>query len=203
MDGIAGVGLVLVLLVIAIWGTGRVIGLRSAATPQPTARSISDILAASAGVAGTLTPTPTAAGTLTLIPTAGITAIGTVPTNGTWPGTDRACGHRAGFCACDCGWEIRFNGRVSNGTAYLFNGNEQIEVLTGDGLAISILFNQSNLGAMGRFGEVVDRIYTAKAILNPTPTFTLTPSITPTPTLTPRFSPTPSPDGTPTVPATP
>src|SRR5208337_2176445 len=133
VDGIAGVGLVLVLLVIAIWGTGRVIGLRSAATPQPTARSISDILAASAGVAGTLTPTPTAAGTLTLIPTAGITAIGTVPTNGPGPVQIVLVATGQAFVRVTVDGKIQFNGRVSNGTAYSFNGNEQIEVLTGDG----------------------------------------------------------------------
>jgi hypothetical protein len=86
----------------------------------------------------------------------------------------------------------QFDGRISVGTAYSFSGNNQIEVLTGNGAGISILFNQGNLGPMGRFGEVIDRIYTATAILNPTATNTPTPTISPTPTLTPRYSPTPT-----------
>ena len=88
--------------------------------------------------------------------------------------------------------KIQFDGRIPNGTAYSFSGNTQIEVLTGNGAGISILFNQGNLGPMGRFGEVVDRIYTANAILNPTATNTPTPTITPTLTITPRESPTPT-----------
>ncbi len=94
-------------------------------------------------------------------------------------------------------------GASSAGTAYPFDGNTQIEILTGNGAAVSILFNQSDLGPMGSIGEVVDRIYTANAILNPTATSTptatntlihsLTPTPTLTPTLTPRSSSTPIP----------
>jgi hypothetical protein len=83
---------------------------------------------------------------------------------------------------------VSFEGRIKAGTAYPYDGNTQIEVLTGNGIAVGILYNQSNLGPMGNFGEVVDRIYTSKAILVPTSTFTPTPSITPTPTRTLRSS---------------
>jgi hypothetical protein len=99
--------------------------------------------------------------------------------------------------------KVQFEGRVTAGTAYPYDGNAQIEVLTGNGRAITILFNQNNLGPMGNFGEVVDHIYTANAILNTTATFTPTPSITPTPTITlrptatMRLSNTPRPSPTP------
>ncbi len=98
----------------------------------------------------------------------------------------------------------QFQGRITPGTAYPYDGNSQIEVLTGNGAAVSILYNESNLGPMGALGEVVDHIYTADAILNPTATFTPSPTITPIPTITlrpsatlrpsstPRFSPTPT-----------
>jgi hypothetical protein len=96
--------------------------------------------------------------------------------------------------------KIQFDGRISDGTAYSFSGNNQIEVLTGNGAGISILFNQGNLGPMGHFGEVVDRIYTTTAILNPTATNTPTPTISLTPTITPRYSPTSTLTITPLVP---
>jgi hypothetical protein len=96
--------------------------------------------------------------------------------------------------------KILFNGRVSAGNVYPFDGNSQIEVLTGNGAAISILFNQTDLGPMGGIGEVVNRIYTATAILNPTATITSTPTITPTPTTTPSPSSTPRPDSNPLAP---
>jgi hypothetical protein len=105
--------------------------------------------------------------------------------------------------------KVQFEGRVTAGNAYPYDGNTQIEVLTGNGSAISILYNQNNLGPMGDIGQVVDRIYTANAILNPTVTFTPTATITPQPTntirptatlrpsLTPRSSATPHPSQTP------
>ena len=93
--------------------------------------------------------------------------------------------------------KVAFEGRVTAGTAYPYDGNIQIEVLTGNGIAISILYNESNLGPMGNLGEVVDRIYTSKAILVPTSTFTLTPSTTSTPSITLRPSVTLRPSSTP------
>ena len=92
--------------------------------------------------------------------------------------------------------ETQYEGRVVPGAALLFEGKARVEVLTGSGAAIQILFNQQNLGVMGNIGEVVNRIYTLNGVETPTPT----PS--PTPTVTPRQSPTPSPTGTPPAPST-
>jgi hypothetical protein len=100
--------------------------------------------------------------------------------------------------------KAQFEGRMTPGAAYSYDGSTQIEVVTGDGSAVSITYNQNELGPMGNFGEVVDRIYTANAVLNPTPTYTPTPTKSPIPsatlrpTATSRFSPLPS--QTPTIP---
>lgn len=99
--------------------------------------------------------------------------------------------------------KVKFEGRVNAGSAYPFDGSTQIEVLTGNGRAISILYNQNNLGPMGDFGEVVDHIYTANAILNPTATFTPSPTITQTPTITLRPTATLRPSSTPRPTTTP
>jgi len=93
--------------------------------------------------------------------------------------------------------KIKFEGRITPGTAYPYDGNIQIEVLTGNGAAVGILYNQSDLGSMGTLGEVVDHIYTANAILNPTATFTPSPTITLKPSVTPRPSATLRPSITP------
>ena len=195
MDVIVGVGLVLVLLVFAFWGTSRIIGLRSANTPEPTAQSISDILAA-ATEAGSPTPLPTnAQGAEVIIPEVSATPIMTMPAAGQGPVQVVLVALDQAFVRVTVDGKKLFEGRVVAGTAYPFDGNNQIEILTGDGAAISILFNQSDLGPMGNFGQVVDRIYTANAILNPTATFTPSPtitplhSLTPTPTLTPTTTP--------------
>jgi cytoskeletal protein RodZ len=198
LDILVGGGLILILFAFAIWGTSRVISLHAAITPQSTAQSISDILA---GVSGTvtLTPTPSLAGTEAAIPTAGITAIGTIPPAGPGPVQIVVVALEQAYLRVTVDGKIQFDGRIMIGTAYSFSGNNQIEVLTGNGAGISILFNQGNLGPMGHFGEVVDRIYTANAILNPTATNTPTPTITAIPTITPRVSVTPTQTNTPSV----
>jgi cytoskeleton protein RodZ len=203
IDAIVGGGLVLILLVFAIWGTTRVIALRSANTPQPTAQPISDILVALPRQ-GTPTPMPTnGAINGTELPPVSPTAIVTVPVTGQGAVKIVLIALEQAFVRVTADGKRVFDGRISAGTAYPFDGNNQIEVLTGNGAAVSILFNQTDLGAMGGSGEVVDRIYTTNAILNPTATYTPTPTISPTPSMTPRQSPTPRPSNTPQKPAMP
>lgn len=200
IDVFVGVGLVILLLVFAIWGTTRVIGLRSASTPQPTAQPISDILAFTPQ-GETATPAPTnESGAGAIIPEVSSTAIVTLPATGQGPVQIVIVALEQAFVRVTVDGKKVFDGRVNPGGAYPFDGNTQIEILTGNGAAISILFNQSNLGPMGSIGEVVDRIYTTNAILNPTATITPTPTLTPTPTVTPRPSATPRPGSTPQIP---
>ena len=81
--------------------------------------------------------------------------------------------------------DIEFEGRVIPGSAYPFSGEFQIELLTGNGAALQVFFNETDLGVMGVYGEVVYRVFTPEGVLLPTPT------ITPTPTNTAMGSPTP------------
>jgi cytoskeletal protein RodZ len=87
--------------------------------------------------------------------------------------------------------EIKLEGRIAPGAALVFDGNERIEVLTGSGNAIQLIYNQFDYGLMGNPGEVVNRIYTLDGIQTPTPT------ISPTATNTPRITASPSPSLTP------
>ncbi|HEX7542330.1 MAG TPA: RodZ domain-containing protein, partial [Anaerolineales bacterium] len=210
VDIFVGGGLVLLLLTFAIWGTSRVINLRAGSTPQPTALSISNILDSTQEVAtDTPSPTTTENGSSTVVPAAGETLVLTLPAAGHGPVQVVVVAQEQAWVRVTVDGKVQFEGRVTAGTAYPFDGNTQIEVRTGNGSAISILYNQNNLGPMGNLGEVVDHIYTANAILNPTATFTPTPTITPTPTAslrptaTLRPSATPHPSATPRITATP
>jgi hypothetical protein len=203
MDILVGGGLVLLLVIFAIWGTTRIIGLRSASTPQPTAPSISNVLITSPE-AMTVTPSPISpAGAGTDVPTEDATAAITLPAAGSGAVQVVVVAQNSTWVRVVVDQKIQFDGIATQGTAYPFDGNTQIEVLTGNGSAISILYNQSNLGTMGTLGEVVDRIYTANAILNPTATFTPSPSITPIPSRTLRPSATLRPSITPRYSLTP
>ena len=79
---------------------------------------------------------------------------------------------------------LRFEGRLLPGSVKLFGGELSIEVLTGNAAGVELIFNQRDLGVMGLYGEVIDRVYTAEGIATPTPTITSTP----TPIITPEVT---------------
>lgn len=203
LDAFVGGGLVVLLFIFALWGAGRILNLKAGSTPQPTAPSISDILI-STGEAETPSPTGIA-GTANIDITQGIseTVVITLPPAGNGPVQVTVVSSAQAWLRVTVDGKVQFEGRVNAGAAYAFDGNTQIEVLTGNGRAISILYNQTDMGPMGNTGEVVDRIYTANSILNPTATFTPTPTITPTPTVTRRPTNTLRPSVTPRPSATP
>ena len=82
---------------------------------------------------------------------------------------------------------LAFEGRLLPGSVKLFGGELSIEVLTGNAAGIDVIYNQQDLGTMGLYGEVIDRVFTAEGIATPTPTITATPtpSDTPEATITP------------------
>ncbi len=85
---------------------------------------------------------------------------------------------------------LAFEGRLQPGSVKLFGGELYIEVLTGNAAGVDVIYNQRDLGTMGLYGEVVDRVFTAEGIATPTPTITQTPtpSDTPEATATPTTS---------------
>jgi hypothetical protein len=81
--------------------------------------------------------------------------------------------------------DLVFQGRVLPGSAYAYEGEEQVEVLTGNGAGLQIFYNQQDLGLMGDAGQIVQLIFTREGIVQPTPTATLALTPTPRPTVTP------------------
>ncbi len=89
-----------------------------------------------------------------------------------------------------------FDGRVVPGGAYLYSGDQRVEILTGNGAALQLFYNRVDLGPMGILGQVVERIFTPEGMLTPTPTATLTGQPTATNTPAPTQTPTPTPSPT-------
>lgn len=79
---------------------------------------------------------------------------------------------------------IEFEGRVIPGSAYPYTGGSTVEINTSSGSALQVLVNGRDQGALGAFGEVVNRMYSIEGAI------TATPSITPTPTETAPATPT-------------
>lgn len=207
MDLFVGGSLIIFLLGFSIWGALRISNLHAGQEPSPTAPPISEILlsTSTAGLPEALTPIPSSE--ITAAPTSIIEAsmiTGTVSVD--QPATSIIPEPTPGLAnapvqvyvvAVQQAWmritvdgEITFEGRVVPGSAYSFAGIERIELLTGNGAGLQVYFNQQDLGVLGAFGEVVERIFSIKGIQTATPA--VRPTNTPVPTSPVTPSPTPT-----------
>jgi hypothetical protein len=198
-DLIFGIGFAILLVGFAIWAINRVVILQNQEEVQPTAPSISDVLLA------TLDPslfTPTA--TLALVEEDVPTVTIVIPTQNLNVNVqvNLIALERTYLRVIVDGEEV-FNGRVVPGNAYMFEAEEQVEVLVGSGAAIRVAYNGRDLGLLGGFGQVVSNIYREEEIVTPTPLPTQIPTNTFTPTATSPASQTPVPSNTPATTGTP
>ena len=183
-DLLFGVGAVAVLLALAVWTAGRLLA-PPVAEPelQFTAPSISEVLAATdqpgPGAAGTLI---SAAETASARETPRPLALPAPTLGGDANVRIMVSALERTFVRVTVDGEEAFSGRVTPGDSYPFEGEDQVEILTGNGAALRVTFNGDDLGLMGNLGEVVSVIYTAAGIATPTPT--PIPTITPTPRVT-------------------
>ena len=194
-DLLFGAAMIVVLVALGIWGAGRVLTpSREEVALRSTAPSISEVLAGTdapgsgIGLAGT----PTAAGVLS-----SATPLTNILAAPTFAGDANirlmVVALERTFLRVTVDGEEVFNGRVQPGGSFPFDGEEQVEILTGNGAALRVTFNGRDLGLMGGFGEVVSIIFTPGGVATPTPT------VPPTATPTPRVTATPSPTTTPSL----
>jgi cytoskeletal protein RodZ len=193
-DLVFGGGLAVLLLLFAIWGISRVLAVRSETIPRETPPSISEVLAG--------TPLPTLSQQVTVIPaedTAVPAALEASPTlvlatlaPNVQVDVEITSSERT-YMRVMVDGKLRFEGRTEVGTPYSYQAKDQVEIVTGNAAALRITYNQQDLGQMGSFGQVVDRLYTAAGVATPTstpqPTRTPTPKVTATPSLTPTITP--------------
>ena len=203
-DLIFGVAIITILVALAIWGVGRVVSLQEEQA-EPTAPSIVDVL-------GDDDLLPTASAEVTFVavddPALATAAAGEVESFVTEVGTSEVAANVTvsvfaleRVCVrISVDGEIAFEGRMAPGENKVFNAENQVVILTGDGSALRITYNGRDLGLMGGAGEVVSSVYTIAGVVTPTATIPPTPTNTPptTPTFTPTSTPTPTATGTPT-----
>lgn len=199
-DVLIGGALVIFLAAFVFWGAMRISSMQADQEPTPTAPSIADVLLATSTPTLTATPlpaTPTSPPSELLFPTQALPtdSVSGEPIPASEQGEIQiyiTVSQRAWMRVVVDG-EIEFDGRVIPGSAYAFTGELSIEILTGNGAALSVFFNQQDLGRLGAFGQVVHKVYTLQGILAPTATITLTPTATEPATATPDTAGTPVP----------
>lgn len=203
-DILIGVTFAVFLVVFVVWGAIRIFAMNSERQPEPTAPSIAEVLLATPSPSPSpslqpesLTPIPPsqeAAGQ----PADQVVDVGTIATaaDGSQAtalpfSAEGGPGVQVYITVLQRAWlraivdgKIEFEDRVIPGSAYPFVGDNSVEILTSNGAGIQVFYNQQDLGVLGSFGQIVDRVFTPQGVLTPTPT------ITPTPSLTPRVTPT-------------
>jgi cytoskeleton protein RodZ len=217
-DFLLGGVLIALLVGFVIWGAIRITALRSVVEPIVTLPSIAEELLSTPEETPQVTPGAAAEAsqeTLVVAPieapiaapvstdpvqVEGETLAGTVEPGGQVPPeaglpTDSGALVQIYITVLQRAWmrvtvdgEVEFEGRVVPGSAYGFDGEFQVELLISNGAAVQVFFNQTDLGVMGEFGEVVFQIFTPQGLVEPTPTINPTPTITPPATAVPQAS---------------
>ena len=188
-DLIFGIGMVALLIAFTVWGLGRIANSRVDAEIQATAPpSIAEVLMTTPTALFTETPTPTIVVNTPAPEADGATE---VPIEDALPEGENL-GVQILVTMMERAWlrvsvdgEVVFEGRSQPNATFVYEGNESVEVLTANGAGVRIAYNQQDMGLMGGFGEVVQRLYGARGILTPTVTPTSLATATPTPTITP------------------
>ena len=194
-DLIFGIGMVALLIAFTVWGLGRIANSRVEAEIEATAPSIAEVLMITPTVVFTEPPTPTIVVNTPAPEADGATE---VPIEDALPEGENL-GVQILVTMMERAWlrvsvdgEIVFEGRSQPNATFVYEGNESVEVLTANGAGVRIAYNQQDMGLMGGFGEVVQRLYGARGILTPTVTPTSLATETPTPTITPSPTQTPT-----------
>ena len=205
-DMLVGALVSVVLISFIIWGAARIFSVQSENQTSPTAPSIAEVLLITASPSPTATALP-ATPPPPAEPLPGFVEDDPTPeTPGVLPLPAGQQGvqiyisvYQRAYLQVVVDGEVEFQGRVLPGSAYNFQGQERVEVLTGNGAALQVFFNQQDRGILGLFGEIVYEVYTIDGAQTPTPTITPTSTITPRPSPTTRLTATPE-SGSPVIP---
>jgi cytoskeletal protein RodZ len=191
---LVGTIVIIFLIGFVVWAAVRIFTLQTdQGEPPPTAPSIAEVLLATQ----TATTTPTQVPSTPTIPAVVPPTVGVEEDNTDeeppLPGPGESVlvyitVRQRAWVRVIVDDEVVLSGRVLPGNAYNFAGDERVELLTGNGAALQVFFNQQDQGPLGLYGEVVHRVFTIDSIQTPTPTITSTPTVTPRATQTPRFT---------------
>lgn len=201
-------GIIVVLLVFVIWSASQISASRRN-TVVPTVPGISNVLAITPttfNATPSVTPTPdfNALPEDQTQPLAAEGAAGETPTElptSSAPLQIYLVARLRTYVQIISDGKVIFNGRLTPGNAYPFDGQKRLELLTGNAAGVQVFFNQNDLGTLGGVGQVVNLVFSLDGVQTPTPSASTTPTATRQPTQTAQPSPTlPTPTVTPFIP---
>ena len=131
-----------------VWGIGRIVDIQDSQVPEPTAPSLANVLLPSDTPPPTETSTPQAEEGVEAIAAEDLVGNGETtgedgqpvevfPDSGTGGVQLYVVVRQRAYMRVTIDGEVNFDGRVIPGSAYPFSGQEQIELLTGNGAAFS------------------------------------------------------------------
>jgi cytoskeletal protein RodZ len=173
-DLIFGLLMVAALTALAIWGVGRIVDSSQREETQPTAPSIAEVLVnpqeSTASVEAT---TVAVVETLEATPIPGLEGF-TTPEVVSSPSDANVVvtvfALERVFVRITADGRVAFEGRMPPRETKTIEAENQIAILTGDGSALRITYNGTDLGLMGGPGEVVSRVYSVAGVATPTAT---------------------------------
>jgi cytoskeletal protein RodZ len=191
-DLVVGIILALSLVVFIIWGTIEVTSIRAQETLEPTAPSIAEVLLPSPTQPFIPTSTPIQQSPSTndtetrenveevaVEETQEVVNISAISEG---PIQVQVVARQRAWMRITVDGEVQYDGRIIPGTIYGFVGEEYIEISTGNGAGLQVIYNNLDIGTLGNLGEIINFVITINGIQTPTPTITLTPTVTETET---------------------
>ncbi|MGD0709121.1 MAG: RodZ domain-containing protein [Anaerolineaceae bacterium] len=190
-DLITGAFLILILFGFLFWAVTQLVNWQ-ASLPNATPSPVADILLATQTITGTPGAASSPQATNLSVPTTAAngglavnaTIAATLPAGPTLPVQISIIANQRAYLDIKTDGNEKFTGRVLPGNAYEFGAYKSIELTTGNGAALRVIYNQQDLGIVGNFGQDVHLIFTQQGMATPTPAASPTATRTPTPTIT-------------------
>ena len=196
-DLFVAAGITVAVLALIAWGVGRVVAgmqertlaasefLIPTFTPSPEAAPVEALPSPEAGLVATEAPALAAAASPSETPTLALT----FASSGSAPVDLRLLVERRSWVRVVVDGVESYQGRADPGEILEFQGQQVVQVTTGNGIGVRAFYNGQDQGPLGEFNQVVIRLWTPAGAITPTPTQTPTPGpVTATPTATPTVS---------------
>ena len=192
-DLFVAAGITVAVLALIAWGVGRVVAgmqertlaasefLIPTFTPSPEAAPAEALPSPEAGSVATEAPALAVPAPLSETPTLALTF---APSSSA-PVDLRLLVERRSWVRVVVDGVESYQGRADPGEILEFQGQQVVQVTTGNGIGVRAFYNGQDQGPLGEFNQVVIRLWTPAGAITPTPTQTPTPGpVTATPTAT-------------------